>query len=401
MKYIKCALLVMSCGCAVSISDGRAGQLEQRQKATEIPVDQIPNALSLPAVYPDSWVFVYATPQMNNGILGAYSIIDVVAETKEYKGLFQGAFWPSLIAPLVGSDLYVAQSFLERGSHGKRTDVLTVTDKSHLSPVAEIPLSAGKRNFLAGNLMDITHDGKYILVLNFTPASSVMVVDLRKRQRVNEVPIPGCTSIYPSGTRGFSSLCQDGSLATFALGDKGQVLHENHSAPFNDIDHDVLYMNPATTGGITYFVTEKGNVRAVEMAESEVKIYPTWPLMTPEQAADGWRTSDGVLVAADSNGRLYVRVYRETGYDKQQKDNTEVWVFDVSLHKRVSRIPLKNGGSSIDITRGKRPYLVVVAGSDPSVGESLDVYDASTGGFVRTIGGWWQGTQLSLVQAKR
>jgi methylamine dehydrogenase heavy chain len=367
----------------------------------EVPVDHIPNSLSLPSAFPDSWVFVYATPQMDNGILGAYSIIDVAADTKEYKGLFQGAFWPSLIAPAAGSELYVAESFLERVSHGKRTDVLTINDKSHLSPVAEIPLSAGKRNLLSGSLMDVTHDGKFILVLNFTPASSVTVVDLRKRQRVNEVPIPGCTSIHPTGARGFSSLCQDGSLATFRLGDRGQVLHESHSPSFNDIDHDVLYMNPATTDGVTYFVTERANVRPVEMGEGEVKIQPAWPLMTPEEAEDGWRTSDGRLLASDGDGRLYVRVYRETGYDKQRKDNTEVWVFDPPSHRRVNRIPLKNGGSSIDVTREKKPHLVVVAASDPSVGESLDVYDALTGRFVRTIGGWWQGTSLSLVQATR
>lgn len=367
----------------------------------DVPVDRIPNSLSLPAVYPDSWVFVYAMPQMNNGILGAYSIVDVAADTKEYKGLFQGAFWPSLIAPVAGSELYIAESFLERVGRGRRTDVLTITDKGNLRQVAEIPLSAGKRDYLSGNLMDVTRDGSLILVLNFTPASSVAVVDLHKRRRVNEVPIPGCTSIYPSGPRGFSSLCQDGTLATITLGDKGEVLHESHSPPFNDIDHDVLYMNPATAGGVTYFVTEKGNVRPVEMGDGEPKILPAWPLMTPDRYADGWRTAEGMFVASDDSGRLYVRVYRETGYEKQQRENTEVWVYETSSQKRVGRIPLKNGGSSIVLTQGKKPYLVVVAASDPNVGESLDVYDALTGRFVRTIGGWWQGTSLSLVQAKR
>jgi methylamine dehydrogenase heavy chain len=123
--------------------------------------------------------------------------------------------------------------------------------------------------------------------------------------------------------------------------------------------------------------------------------------MTQEEAADGWRTAPGTFVAADYAGRLYVRLYRETGYEKQLDGNTEVWVFDVGAQKRVRRIPLKNGGSSIEVTKGQKPYLVVVAKSDPTIGESIDVYDALTGGFLRTIGGWPQGTFLVLSQAKR
>jgi methylamine dehydrogenase heavy chain len=179
------------------------------------------------------------------------------------------------------------------------------------------------------------------------------------------------------------------------------VAHESRSERFNDIDHDYLYLEPAVVNGVTYFITNQGNVRPVDLSADDAKVLPAWSLISNDQAADGWRTAMGWFVASDDNARLYVRVYRETGYEKQMKDNTEVWVFDVASHKRVGRIPLKNGGSSIVVTRGAQPYLVVVAESDPTVGESLDVYNASTGRFVRTIGGWWQGTALSLVQASR
>src|SRR5262249_14101584 len=160
-------------------------------------------------------------------------------------------------------------------------------------------------------------------------ASSVEVVDVQKRRRLNEIGIPGGTSIYPTGARGFSSLCQDGTLASFTLGAKGQVRHESRSAMFNDIDHDVMYMEPGTAGHRGYVATEKGHIRPVDLGGSEPQIQAAWPLMTPEQWTDGWRTEEngGPLLAFDDEGRLYVRLYRQTGYDKQKRDNTEVWVY--------------------------------------------------------------------------
>jgi methylamine dehydrogenase heavy chain len=333
--------------------------------------------------------------------LSGIAIVDVAAEANEYKGQFQGAFYPTFIDPVTEPELYVAESSFEGVGHGKRTDLLTVVQKSTLNAVAEVMLPGMKRAIMVGNLMDITHDGKFALVLNFSPASTVTVVDVHKRQAVSEAPIPGCSSIYPTGKRGFSSLCANGTMVSLTLGDKGQVVRERLSPAFNDIDNDVLYMQPTSIGTTTYFVSGKGNVRPVDMENDEPVIRPSWPLMTQEEAADGWRTSDGGFVASDQRGRLYVRVYRETGYDKHLNSNTEVWVYDVPSQKRLGRIPLKNGGSSIEVTRGEKAYLVVVAASDPSVGESIDVYDAATGSFVRTIGGWPQGTFLALPQAKR
>jgi len=364
----------------------------------DVPTDRIPNSVTLPAAYPDSWVFVYA---MDYSVaVGSFAIVDVAAGTKEYKGQFQGAFYPALIDAVNTPDLYVAETFFEKGAHGARTDVLTITEKSTLQPVAQITLPGAKRGILPGNVMDVTRDGRLALIFNFTPASSVSVVNLDKRRVLSEVPVPGCTSVYPSGTHGFSSLCADGTLVSFTLDEKGRAVGEHRSTAFNDIEKDVLYLEPATAGTMSYFVSAQGNVWPIDMTTDAPAIGEPWPLMTREEAADGWRTADGPFVGLDENGRLYVRLYRETGYDKQTDDNTEVWVYDVSTRKRVGRIPLKNGGSSIDVTRGKTPYLVVTAAGDPSMGQSIDVYDGSTGEYLRTIGGW-HNSFLTLVQARR
>lgn len=359
----------------------------------DVPIDHVPSTLTLPSSYPDSWVLVYSVQQP---ISGTYAIVDVAAETKEYKGQFQGAFYPSIVDPVASKELYIAESFFQRVTHGTRDDVLTVMDKATLTPTAEITLPGTERAIVAGNLLELTNDGELILLLNFTPASSVTVIDRKQRKVLNEVPIPGCTSIYPNGPRGFASFCANGTLASFVLGKGGQVLHEHRSEPFNDIDHDVLYLQPTSIGTLTYFISAQGHVREIDLTGEAALPRATWALMTEEESADGWHTADGTFEAADAAGRLYVRLYRETGYAKQLADNTEVWVYDVTSHQRVQRIPLKNGGTSIDVTRGKRPYLVVAA---DSVAGSLDVYDAQTSVWVRSIGGWSQ--PLYLVQGKR
>jgi methylamine dehydrogenase heavy chain len=402
---------VRGAGCARSCNRLRGSALLasllliQYDAGAEVPVDRIPNSLSLPAVYPSSWVFVYAASY--NISIGSFDIIDVAADTKEYKGQFQGAFYPSLIDPAASPELYVADTYFEKGSYGKRTDVLAILDKSHLEEVGEVILPAQKRAVMEeGIRMDMTRDGAFMLILNFTPASSVTVVDLHHRQVANEVPIPGCTSIYPNGARSFSSLCENGSMVTFTLGESGKVVHESRSESFNDIDHDTLYMEPARGSSINYFVTAKGNVRPVDMSGAAPTILPMWPLMTHEEAADGWRTAPGVtgsLQTLDKRGRLYVAVSRDTGYEGPLwiGRNTEVWVYDVHSQKRVGRIPLKNGATSIDVTQGETPYLVAVAGGGANAGTSLDVYNASTAYFVRTIGGWWPGVSLVLDQSRR
>lgn len=371
-----------------------------RVAQADVPMDRVPNSLSLPSTYPESWMLVNELHA--DRTISAYDIIDVAADTKEFKGQFQGAFYPSLIEAASSSHLYVAESYFEKGGHGKRTDVLTILDRSQLAEVATIVLPGQKRAMMEGVRMDITRDGAFMMILNFTPASSATVVDLHGHRVVNEIPIPGCTSIYPTGPRGFSSLCENGTLTTFVLSDKGQVAHEHRSEPFNDIDNDVLYVNPASNNSTAYFVTQKGNVRPVEISDENPSVQAAWPLTTSEEASDGWRTFPaGSHLALDQRGRLYVELFRETGYAANVGHNTEVWVFDVHSQKRIGRIPLKNGAASIDVTRGNKPYLVAVAGDGPDAGASLDVYDASTAEFVRTIGGWWPGTGLVLAQSRR
>ena len=57
-------------------------------------------------------------------------------------------------------------------------------------------------------------------------------------------------------------------------------------------------------------------------------------------------------------------------------------MYDPASKKRVKRFELKEWGVSIEVTRGKNPYLVVTNGD-----MQLDVYEASSGKWIKMIGG--------------
>jgi methylamine dehydrogenase heavy chain len=71
---------------------------------------------------------------------------------------------------------------------------------------------------------------------------------------------------------------------------------------------------------------------------------------------------------------------------------SEVWVYDGSKRERVSRIPLREWGVSLAVSRGSEPRLLI---TNP-VDMSLELYDGETGEFIRTITGFGQETPLML-----
>ena len=111
-------------------------------------------------------------------------------------------------------------------------------------------LPGGKRALITAmeGLFAFTDDQRMALVFDFTPASSVTVVDLVKRQVFGEIDIPGCSLVYPSGARGFSTLCSSGTLLTIRLDANGQVAGRSESKAFNPLDTDPLFTASASVG---------------------------------------------------------------------------------------------------------------------------------------------------------
>jgi methylamine dehydrogenase heavy chain len=340
---------------------------------TPLPAETIPSVVSLPAKYPVNWAFF-------NFSSDRIELRNVGSDSREIEGNLQARDSSMLLISSMRPELYVADTVWSRGTRGTRTDYITVYDTSTLKAVGEIVLPTKRGLMTAMEGMFAFTDGERMgLVFNFTPASSVTVVDLVKRKVLGEIEIPGCSLVYPTGQRGFSTLCASGTLLSLQLGVDGKVTGRSESKSFNVIDTDPLFTWSANLGGVRYFPTMLGSVQPIDMKTDAVAVLPQWSLLAPADQAGHWRPSGWQPIAGDGNKLLYVLMQPDAREGSYKDPGTEVWVFDATTKTRVKRLRLARPGSSIALTHAADPLLIVQSG------ERADVYDSNTGSLIRSL----------------
>ena len=345
--------------------------------------EPIPAVETLPATYPASWMLVH---DMNFTSLvdGRVVVVDTAGETYNLKGVMPAGHFATFTAATTRPEIYVAETFHSRLTRGTRTDVITIYDRGTLAAKDEIILPGGKRGQFVStkNSFKLTNDEKWALVFNFTPASSVTVVDIAGRKILGDIDLPGCSMVYPVGPRGFATMCADGTMTTLDLAADGTVAASRTSKAFNDIDKDAMFMMPAMVGSTAWFVTFAGNVQGVDLAGPTATPRAKFALGAADGAVTHWRPGGWQVVTADAAGLLYV-LMNPAGKEGSHKDGgTEVWVVDPVKQQRLRRIKLESPGVSIEVTREAKPGLVVARPDG-----ALDVYDAAAGTLRKTLGG--------------
>ncbi len=349
----------------------------------ELPVDPVGVIEKLPASYPDTWIYAHDT-NFYSLVDGKVIIVDVASENRHYKGSLPVGQFGSFLASSKRPEVYAGETFYPRRLRGERTDVVTVYDKVNLAPIDEIVLPGGKRGQLVTfkGMMRFIGDESYLAVFNFSPAASVSIIDIEERKVVEEVQIPGCTLVYPSGELSFASLCGDDLMLVSHLNKDGTLKKQERTAKFFDADEDPLFAFNGRAGDRVWFPTFKGMVQPLDMSSAVPGIEAPWSLVTDREKQENWRPGGWQIVTAHESGRLFVLMHKD-GYDGSHKGGgSEVWVFDTKKKKRIRRIELKEWGVSIEVTSGENPYLVVTNGS-----MNLDIYSANDGKWVRMIGG--------------
>jgi methylamine dehydrogenase heavy chain len=362
--------------------------------AADLPNDPLGKVNTLPQPYPPHWVWVQDIA-FEHMLDGKMVLLDPKAATlrDQVKGQFNFSMIAAFAQAATRPELYVAETYYSRGSRGTRTDVITVYDKPTLSPAAEIPLTGNKRaSVMPGrHALALTGDESLLLAYYFTPATAIGIIDVAKRAVVNEVPLPNCAMAYPTGRRGFSSLCGNGSMISFQLDGSGKVASSRALEPFFDVDADALFEKPVIIGGIGYFPTFLGNMQEIDLRGDHAVLGPRWNLVPEADRAGGWRPGGAMFGSADDAGRLYLLMHPEGKEGSHKDGGPEVWVFDVIKRARAQRIVLKNWGVSLEATRGASPMLVVT-----NAEMDLDVYDAANGSQLRTISQFGQETPVIL-----
>ncbi len=363
--------------------------------AAQFEPDPLGLTRELPAVYPQSWIIAQDASFFHPND-GKFIVLDAADDSQHgrYKGMFNGSFVAQLAIAESRPEMYVVETFHSRGHRGERTDVLTFYDKRSLAPVGEVVLPPKRALTLPIKFsLQLVDEERLGLVFNLTPATSVSVVELERREFLGEVPIPGCAMIFPTGQRGFSSLCADGAMLTVHLDAQGAVLSTERSETFFDAQADAVFEKPAMHGRMAHFPTFLGNLISVDLSGDSPVIASPWALANGVEG--GWRPGGVQPAEADSAGQVYMLMHPGGAEGTHKDPGSEVWVFDPEARQLSARIALRLPAISIELTRGESPLLVAT-----NINLNLDVYDAGSGNHLRTLADFGQETPLVLHGAR-
>lgn len=359
-----------------------AAEAHQNRFPEPLPEEAIPSVFSLPARYPESWVLIQDL-HFNSLVDGRVAIVDTLSSDRPLKALVRAAQFANVLLSRRNGEIYTSETFYSRLTRGARTDAITVWDTATLQPKAEILLPGGKRQLSVPytGTFQFTNGEKWALVTNFTPAQSITVVDLEGRKVLGEIDLPGCTHIYPTGHRGFSSLCADGSMISITLDEKGAIASSETIENAHDIDRQPLFGMPAMAGRTAWFVSYHGELRGFDLSGAVARPAGVASVGTAPDGSPEWRPGGWQVIASDAHGLLYV-LMNPSGREGSHKDGgTEVWVIDPVQNKQVHRIDLDGTGLSIAVTNEASPQLVVAR----PTGE-IALFNAKTGAPVRDLG---------------
>jgi methylamine dehydrogenase heavy chain len=296
--------------------------------------------------------------------------------------LSTGYSFTSVLVPKTGKVIYAPETYFSRGTRGTRTDLVSIYDAMQLQPVGEIEIPPKRASVMPmPGAQALTDDDRFLLIYNFTPAQSVTVVDTHSRKFVGEIETAGCALVYPTGARSFFSICGDGALLETTLTDAGTLARRERTAELIDVLKDPLSEKGVRRGDTWLFASFEGVLHPLRAAATRVEAQPTWPLFTPQELAQHWRTG-GLqhLAVHGAGGRLFAIVHQ--GGPETHKDlGQQVWVYDLASHRRVQTITTRNKVGSIQVSQDSQPLLFACSLES----NRLDIYDATSGKYLRTV----------------
>jgi methylamine dehydrogenase heavy chain len=265
-------------------------------------------------------------------------------------GTVGSGFAGFMFVPPAGDNLYVATSYIEKISRGKRTDWLELYDSNSLALKKEIEISPTRAQALNYRpLMQGSHDQRWMFVQNATPATSITVVDVEGGKQTADVPNPGCYGIYPSAkdAKKFVTMCGDGTFGTYLLNDDGSAAERKASEKLFDADQDALFSHGERDGDDWIFVSYGGNIYRVNAEGDAATLVEKIPL-----GQEGWRPSGYQTHAyhADS-GTLFVLMHPNGAEGSHKNPGEEIWAYDLKNKKLLSRSPTATA-FSVTTTQG-------------------------------------------------
>lgn len=312
------------------------------------------------------------------------------------------------------SEIYIAETYWSRGIRGERSDLVTVYDARTLRPKQEIDIPDKRGEAFPGNALNaLGDDGRFLAILNITPATSVTIVDTVERRFASEVETPGCSLVFAAGPRRFFMLCANGQALVLTIDENGQATTERTEA-FFDAQKDPLTEKAVRRDDDWVFTSYDGVIHTVGVGGPSLVFGATWSMLDAEDRAENWRIGGLQHLAVHGpTGRLYALMHQGPR-DTHKDPGTEVWVYDLEDRKRIARLAMENptvnfladqaklgrerasdvlartimaaflpnpGVERILVTQDDDPVLIASSGFPPTV----TVYDAGSGEVRRDV----------------
>lgn len=342
-------------------------------------------------------------------VLARTALLD--GDSGRFLGMLSAGVGP--IAPVFSQargEIYLPETYYSRGSRGERSDLVTIYDVATLAPVAEVAIPPRRADIVhAMALATLLDDGRFLALFNYSPATSVTIVDVAERRFVGEIQTPGCSLVYGAGPRRFFMLCGDGSLLVVTLDAGGAEQGRTRSAKRFDPMADPVTEKAVRRGNEWLFVSFAGVVHPVEVGGEALRFGERWSLFDDADRADSWQVGGTQHLAVhEDSGRLYALVH-QGGPDGHKHPGSAIWVYDLATRTRVQTIGLRNlqaaflaqmtglesdpllwllervvpnaGVDSIAVSQDAEPRLFGVSSAAGTIG----VWDARSGAFLRHL----------------
>jgi len=308
------------------------------------------------------WVFLISPAGLDSEEATKVEVID--GDSFQLLGMLTGGLLATSTLSPDHKFIYLADTFYSRGSRGDRTDVVTAYDARRLAPAHETVIPPKRQQHIPpdSSALAVTPDGRFLLVANLTPATSMTVVDVANHKALGEIETSGCTGALISGPRRFESLCGDGAMLTVDFDDSGKATASKRmAAPFFDPEKDPVFSIPAVLGKSAFFISYHGAVHPVDWSVEPAKGGEPWSLVTDAERKAGWRPGGYQPLAGYAPGNLFYVLMHRGGEWTHKQSGIEVWVFNAEQKRRVDKIVLPRPGSGVYVTRDRDPRMFVVS----------------------------------------
>ena len=345
-RHPRACRAILAAGCAALLLATRPAQAAP---PAELPAETL-GVGTLAGVGPER-VYV-ADVAISHIVDGRIRVFD--AKGGKLLGMFASGYAGNFSLSAKADELYLATTYMTRLGRGERSDVLEVWDTETLDFKFEVILPPRRAQALNyRGLVRATGNGRFVLVQNATPATSVTVVDLEQRKVAAEIATPGCWGLLPAATHGtrFSMLCGDGKVATVTLDAQGQSVDRQLSEKLFDADADAWFHHAEQAGDRYWFVSFKGVLTELDLGGPVAQRQAEHTLVGAAQQRAGWRPGGYQPFAVDAAAKRLVIAMHDKGREGSHKTPAkQLWIVDLESGKRVATVP---GLASVSLTFSK------------------------------------------------